>query len=196
MKEKHYLAILLTILVVLSLNGCGRPANPYAITGSNSSNTKNSEDNIIIITNISIQNQTNDVINESNNSSDINLTSYNITIDTNNCEELTKRLDSSTNHGLIQGFEGIIGGTIIKISEPYYYIPQDEEQGKTTYTLTFNGINEQGKLYLRIYGNDLKYKLGQFYKFDLANKNKHSMQLSGAFIDIEMNALTRLEECE
>jgi len=98
---------------------------------------------------------------------------------------------------IINDFEGIMGGTLIDISDSWYYVSSDRENGKTTYTLTFQGINKTGEIFLRTLSNNtLNYQLGNFYKFDLANKNQYSMQLSGAFIDLEMNALERLEECE
>ena len=123
---------------------------------------------------------------------------------TNTCEELAKNLDEKiidTNNPpgrfIISDFEGTVGGTLTKISEPSYYVPSDEEQGKLTYTMTFQGINKMGDLFLRTSSDTaLPYKVGAFYKFDLKNKNQYSMQLSGAFMDPELNSLEHLPECD
>ena len=98
---------------------------------------------------------------------------------------------------VISDFEGIVGGTLIEISEPWYYVPSDEEQGKVTYTMKFKGINEMGDLFLRTSSDTaLSYTVGSFYKFDLKNRNQYSMQLSGAFMDSELDALEHLQECD
>ena len=123
---------------------------------------------------------------------------------TDTCEELAKKLDEKiidTNNPpgrfIIKDFEGIVGGKLIKISEPWYFVPSDEEQNKVTYTMTFKGINKMGDLSLRTSSDlELPYKTGEFYKFDLKNKNQFSMQLSGAFMDPNLNALDHLQECD
>ncbi len=121
----------------------------------------------------------------------------------NACEELAKNLDEKiidTNNPpgrfIISDFEGIVGGTITKISEPQYFLPSDEEQSKITYTITFKGINKAGDLFLRTSSETtLPYRIGAFYRFDLKNINQYSAQLSGAFMDPELNALEYLQEC-
>lgn len=125
------------------------------------------------------------------------------TFQTNTCEQLAKNLDEKiidTNNPpgdfIIGDFEGIVGGTIIKISEPSY-----EEnivlRRYLTYTITFIGVNKVGDLFLRTKSETtLPYKVDQFYKFDLKNKNKYSAELSGVFIDTELNALEHLQECD
>lgn len=123
---------------------------------------------------------------------------------TNTCEKLALDLDDKiidtdnpTGRFVIGGFEGIVGGTLINVSAPAYYVPSDEEQGKATYTMTFKGINKKGDLFLRTSSDAaLPYIVGEFYKFDLKNKDQYSMQLSGVFMDPELVALENLQECD
>ena len=117
------------------------------------------------------------------------------------CNELENKLDEAvieTAHGdsRIRGREDVVGGTLIDISEPWFYVPTDEEQKKPTYTLTFAGKNKAGNLFLRTSLDIvLPYKINNFYKFDLENINLFSAQLSGAFMDPDANKL-QLMDCE
>ena len=120
--------------------------------------------------------------------------------DTRICEELAIKLDErivDTNNPpgrfIIDGYEGVVGGTLIEISEPSYYALYDENQGIVTYHMTFKGINKKGSLPLRTSSDTLRYEIGEFYKFDLENINQYSMQLSGAFLDPNQDALERMD---
>jgi hypothetical protein len=109
------------------------------------------------------------------------------------CEDLAKNLDEkiidSNNppgNFRIQGFEGVVGGTLISISNDTFI------RDHNGYVLTFRGIEKEGKLSLGTVSEEsFPYEIGKFYKFDLANKNQYSAALSGAFID---NNLDKLEE--
>lgn len=102
----------------------------------------------------------------------------------NPCNELKKNLDNN-----IGSFNGIVGGTLMNVSSPYYYIPEDKNQSKLTYTLTFKGMEKQVELHLITSSdNPLSYEVGNFYKFDLSNIRKSGM-LSGAFFDINQTEL-------
>ena len=117
------------------------------------------------------------------------------------CEGLSKemndKIEDSNDPSIISpigGFEGVIGGTLLSISETWFYVPSDEEQEMVTYTLTFKGMSETGTLSLRTSSEPpLPYKTGEFYKLDLKNKNQYSMQLSGVFMDPDQNALQKVD---
>ena len=117
----------------------------------------------------------------------------------NICDELANKLDSvieDTNNPLgnfrITGWEGIVGGTLTNIENKGF----SDYSGYYEYDLTFKGKGKKGKLYLitKTY-QELPYQIGQFYKFDLANRNKYSAALSGSFIDNNADKLTSVS-CE
>lgn len=126
------------------------------------------------------------------------------TTQTDICEELAQKLDEKiidTNNPpgrfIINGFDGVVGGKLVKISEPFYYVPSDEENKKVTYNMTLKGINKEGDLFLRTSsGSTLPYEVGKFYKFDLKNRNQYSSQLSGVFMDPNLDALEHLPQCD
>ncbi len=115
-------------------------------------------------------------------------------IQTNTCKELTDRLDKEivdTNNPpgrfIIEGFEGIVGGTLTNIKN------NGLDRGYNSYILTFKGSNSEGELYLITSSKSgLPYKIGQFYKFDLANKSK-TAALNGGFIDNNLDKLTPVD---
>jgi len=110
----------------------------------------------------------------------------------NSCERLAKSLDKKINYGQIGGFHGIVGGTLTNVSEAWYFVPTDREQNRTTYTLTFRGIDKEGALYLRTDSNNLfSYEVGKFYKFDLSNR-RMSGYLSGSYFDLNMTELEQV----
>ena len=110
----------------------------------------------------------------------------------NSCEKLAKNLDKKivdTNNPsgrfIISGYTGMVGGTLINIKN------NGQDRNSNSYTLTFKGINSEGNLYLITSSNsELPYKIGQFYRFDLKNKNQYSAAVSGSFIDHELDKLT------
>ena len=107
------------------------------------------------------------------------------------CEELADKLDKTiidTNNPpgrfIISEFEGIVGGTLTNISN------NGLDRGYNSYILTFKGANSEGELYLITSSNSqLPYKIGQFYKFNLSNRNQYSAALSGSFIDNNLDKL-------
>lgn len=128
------------------------------------------------------------------------------TISQTPCEELAKRLDGNiidTNNppgrfiiGDSDESNALVGGKLVEISELRYSLDSDKPE-IVTYDLAFKGVNKKGILFLRTWANTtLKYKIGEFYQFDLKNINKYSMQLSGTFTDKNQDLLERMEECE
>ncbi len=109
----------------------------------------------------------------------------------NSCEKLSDRLDENivdTNNPpgrfSIQGYEGTVGGTLVNIKD------NGLDRDYQSYTLAFRGKNAEGELYLITQSSDaLPYQIGQFYKFDLSNRNQYSAALSGSFIDNDLNKL-------
>ncbi len=115
-------------------------------------------------------------------------------VQTNTCEGLTDKLDKAivdTNNPpgrfIIDGFEGIVGGTLTNVKD------SGLDRGYNSYILTFKGSNSEGDLYLITSSNSgLPYKIGRFYRFDLANKSK-SAALSGGFIDNNLDKLISID---
>lgn len=109
------------------------------------------------------------------------------------CNELAKSLDNTIfdndnppNNFVIGGFEGVIGGTLIDVSNDTFI------RGYNGYLLTFRGVEKEGVLSFGTVSEEyFNYEIGVFYKFDLANKNNSSAAIHGAFID---NDFDKLEE--
>jgi len=108
------------------------------------------------------------------------------------CQELEEELDkviidSNNPPGrfIIIGYEGVVGGTLTGIDSPGF----DKYSGFYEHFLTFKGKTKEGELLL-ITKTDQKlpYNIGEFYKFDLANRRKYGY-LSGSFIDNNLNKL-------
>ncbi len=105
------------------------------------------------------------------------------------CDKLALAFDKKVNSVQNLGYEGNVGGTLLEVSDPYFYVPEDNEQNKTTYTLTFKGLEKEGKLYLRTYSNkSFSYEVGKFYKIDLSNIRPNG-HLSGSYFDFDMDKL-------
>jgi hypothetical protein len=109
----------------------------------------------------------------------------------NVCEDLANALDKSIvdsnnppGRFIISSFEGIVGGTLTDI------MSKGTDRGYNSYTLTFKGIDSHGELYLLTSSNKtLPYQIGQFFQFDLENRNRFSAALSGSFIDNDLDRL-------
>jgi ABC-type antimicrobial peptide transport system permease subunit len=102
----------------------------------------------------------------------------------NSCKYLKEELEKEDT--IFNEFYKVVGGTLTNISEPWYF---DDEQNKTTYTLTFKGITKYRTIELRTYSNSsLRYQIGKFYRFNL-NNIRLGGRLGGNFLDPEMNKL-------
>jgi hypothetical protein len=109
----------------------------------------------------------------------------------NVCNSLKIKLDekiTDTNNPpgrfVIGGFDGIVGGTLTNIED------NGLDRGYQSYILTFKGKNNEGTLYLMTDPErNLPYKIGEFYQFDLSNKNQYSAALHGSFMDYNLDKL-------
>ena len=113
----------------------------------------------------------------------------------NECKRLAKKLDNKIverpnpfGRFMIVGFEGVVGGTLIEINGGEY----NDYLGYYDYWLVFKGKEKTGVFGLISRSNNISYKIGQFYKFDLSSRNKYSARLSGAFIDTNFTKLQPL----
>lgn len=85
--------------------------------------------------------------------------------------------------------EIIVGGTLLDVSEPYYYVPEDKYQAQLTYALTFKGKEKEEVIYLRTNADKpFSYKVGIFYTLNLSNIRPNGY-LSGSFFDPDMDRL-------
>ena len=117
------------------------------------------------------------------------------------CESLAKNFDAKIDSISIttcdkwaDGSKPIwMGGTLISISKIY-----NSAYERNEFTLTFQGFENQGKIYISAKNNELPYEIGKFYKFDLGNKCKlfQSMASSGMFSDPNLNVLEHLAICD
>ena len=117
----------------------------------------------------------------------------NINKKTNECETLAKAFDDNAPFlfavAKLEYHELLVGGKLVKVSEPYYFVPEDKEQNKITYALTFKGMEKEEEVYLRAHANKpFSYAVGIFYKINLSDI-RPSGRLSGSFFDFDMNKL-------
>ena len=119
----------------------------------------------------------------------------------NPCEELAKNFDAKKDsigpeacNAWSESREPIwVGGKLINVSKMYQ--PGYE---RNEFTLTFQGFETQGNIYIGTTNEGIPYEIGKFYKFDLGNKCKllYSAASSGAFSDPDLDALEHLEQCD
>ncbi|MFH1404429.1 MAG: hypothetical protein ABIH11_09195 [Candidatus Altiarchaeota archaeon] len=85
-----------------------------------------------------------------------------------------------------------VGGRLTSITKTY-----SEAYDRNEYSLTFKGLDKEGRIHIGSRQASIPYKTGVFYRFDLGNKCRliYSMASSGMFSDPELNALKKIDEC-
>ncbi len=118
------------------------------------------------------------------------------------CEKLAKNFDdkidsinaSECDEWITEGKKPIwVGGKLIEVSKRY-----NAAYDRNEFILTFQGLQNQGKIHIGTKNESIPYETGKFYKFDLGNKCKliYSMASSGMFSDPKLDALEHLPECD
>ncbi len=115
------------------------------------------------------------------------------------CEELSKnfdeKIDSITkplcDKWVVEKNPIWVGGTLVDVSKIY-----DRSFDRYVHRLTFQGLKTKEDIIINTYQTDtIPYKVGKFYKFDLANNCPliSSAASSGNFFDPDLNALEPVE---
>lgn len=109
------------------------------------------------------------------------------------CDELVKNFDAKIDsisptlcNELKENQEIWVGGKLIDISKIY-----NSAYERNEFTLIFQGFEKQGKIIISSKEENIPYKIGQFYKFDLVRKCTlmYSASSSGIFSDQNLDAL-------
>lgn len=124
------------------------------------------------------------------------ITNYEFII-SNECDQLASKFDKLTVEGPYSPYdlkwgEGFVGGTLIQI-ESYGF--RGTPYNFYFYELIFKGNKKIGKIGLITNSDNIPYKINNFYKFDLNERQGRfaPMPHQGSYVDKEFKLLEKIE---